>query len=175
MSGPAWREVPISKQQDRESFDCGEPALNDFLRRHARRNHELGGAKTFVAVDVAEGRTIYGFYSLSPVSMEFARTPEVVRRGLARYDVPGFRLARLGVDRRFQGQGLGGQLLLAAGRRCVLAAAEVGGVALVIDAKNESVAEWYRGFGAVRLADAALTLMLPLSTIEAALRGVGGL
>jgi GNAT superfamily N-acetyltransferase len=84
--------------------------------------------------------------------------------------VPGFRLARLAVDRRFQGKGIGGQLLLAAGRRCLLAAAEVGGVVLVIDAKNERVASWYASYGAVPLLDAALTLLLPLATIEAALK-----
>jgi len=79
--------------------------------------------------------------------------PEIVRRGLARYDVPVFRLARLAVDRKVQGRGLGGQLLLAAGRRCLLAATEVGGVALLIDAKNDKIADWYAGYGAVPLAD----------------------
>ena len=105
--------------------------------------------------------------------MDYVRTPEIARRGLARYDVPGFRLARMAVDRRLQGRGLGGQLLLAAGRRCLLAAAEVGGVVLAIDAKNERVAGWYAGYGAVPLLDAPLTLLLPLATIEAALRKGG--
>jgi len=173
MSPPAWHEEPISKRPDREAFDCGEPALNEFLQRHARRNHDLGGAKTFLAIDDADDRTILGFYSLSPASVEYARTPEIVRRGLARYDVPVFRLARLAVDHRAQGQGLGGQLLLAAGRRCLLAAAEVGGVALLIDAKNEKVAGWYAGYGAIPLADTPLSLLLPLATIHAALKSAG--
>jgi len=170
MSLPAWHEEAISKKHDRGAFDCGEPALNEFLQRHARRNHDLGGAKTFLAIGDAEHKTILGFYSLSPASVEYARTPEIVRRGLARYDVPAFRLARLAVDRKVQGQGLGGQLLLAAGRRCLLAAAEVGGVALLIDAKNQKVADWYAGYGAVPLEDAPLSLLLPLTTIQAALK-----
>jgi len=170
MSLPAWHEEAISKKHDRGAFDCGEPALNEFLQRHARRNHDLGGAKTFLAIGDAEHKTILGFYSLSPASVEYARTPEIVRRGLARYDVPAFRLARLAVDRKVQGQGLGGQLLLAAGRRCLLAAAEVGGVALLIDAKNQKVAGWYAGYGAVPLEDAPLSLLLPLTTIQAALK-----
>jgi len=70
-----------------------------------------------------------------------------------------------------QGQGLGGQLLLAAGRRCLLA--EVGGVVLVIDAKNERVAGWYASYGAVQLLDALLSLLLPLATIERALKKAG--
>lgn len=169
----AWREEPISKKYDREAFDCGEEALNEFLRRHARKSHELGGAKTFLAIDDADDMTILGFYSLSPASVDYARTPEIVRRRLARHDVPGFRLARLAVDRRWQGQGIGGRLLLSAGKRCLLAAAEVGGVVIVIDAKNDRAAKWYASYGAVPLLDAPLTLLLPLAIIEAALRKAG--
>ncbi len=169
----AWREEPIAKRHDREAFDCGEAALNEFLHRYARKSHELGGAKTFLAIDDADAKTVLGFYSLCPASVEYARTPEIVRRGLARHDVPGFRLARLAVDRKFQGQGLGGQLLLAAGRRCLLASAEVGGVVLVIDAKNERAAGWYASYGAVPLLDAPLSMVLPLATIKAALMAAG--
>src|ERR1022692_3866001 len=145
----AWHEEPINKTHDREAFDCGEEALNEFLRRYARKSHDLGGAKTFLAIDDADNKTILGFYSLSPASVEYARTPEIVRRGLARYDVPVFRLARLGVDSRVQGQGLGCQLLLVAGRRYMLSSAEVGGVALLIASKNEKAAGWYASYGAV--------------------------
>jgi len=168
-----WHEEPIHKKHDREAFDCGEEALNEFLRRYARKSHELGGAKTFLAIDDAGDKTVLGFYSLSPASVAYARTPEIVRRGLARHDVPGFRLARLAVDRRFQRQGLGGQLLLSAGRRCLQASAEVGGVVLVIDAKNEEVAGWYSSYGAVPLLDAPLSLLLPLAVIDAALKKAG--
>lgn len=170
MTSLAWHEEPISRKHDREAFNCGEEALNEFLRRYARKSHELGGAKTFLAIDDSDNKTILGFYSLSPASVQYARTPETVKRGLARHDIPGFRLARLAVDKSVQRKGLGGQLLLAAGRRCLLAAAEVGGVVLVIDAKNERVAKWYAGYGAVPLLDAPLTLLLPLATIEAALK-----
>lgn len=173
MTVSVWHEEPIDKKYDREAFDCGEAALNEFLRRHARKSHDLGGAKTFLAIDDTDYKTIHGFYSLSPASIEYARTPEIVRRGLARHEVPGFRLARLAVDLQFQGQGVGGQLLLAAGRRCLLASAEVGGVALVIDAKNERAAVWYASYGAVPLTDVPLSLLLPLATIKTALKAAG--
>ena len=109
-------------------------------------------------------------YSLSPASIDYARTPMLVKKGLARYDVPVFRLGRLAVDLTLQGQGLGGQLLLAAGRRCIRAAAEVGGVALLIDAKNDRVASGYETYGAIALLDAPRSLVLPLATIEGALK-----
>ncbi|MDZ4686102.1 MAG: hypothetical protein SH850_13625, partial [Planctomycetaceae bacterium] len=69
----------------------------------------------------------------------------------------------------------GGQLLLAAGRRCLWAAAEVGGVALLIDAKSPRAAEWYASYGAVPLHDAPLTLILPLATVRTALVAAGKL
>ena len=164
-----WREAPIDKSHDRKSFDCGEPALDTYLQRFARQNHDSGGAKTFVATPTDALQTILGYYTLSPASIDYARTPDVVRRGLGRYEVPVYRLGRLAVDRSVQGKGLGGGLLLAAGRRCISVSQEVGGVALLIDAKSERAARWYEGYGAVRLADAALTLVLPLKTIAAAL------
>lgn len=177
MTPLAWHEETISKAHDRVRFDCGNEALNAFLRHHARKAHERGGAKTFVAIGDGhvddKCRSILGFYSLSPASLSYERTPEVVRRGLARHEVPVFRLARLAVDRSVQGHGLGGQLLLAAGRRCLLVAAQVGGVALLIDAKNERVAQWYAGYGAVPLQDPPLSLLLPLKTIHAALAAAG--
>lgn len=164
-----WRDDPLDRTHDRKAFDCGEPALNEYLQKYARQNHESGGAKTFVAVEAAAPTWVLGYYTLSPASVDYTRTPAVVRRGLGRYKVPVFRLGRLAVASSVQGRGLGAGLLLAAGRRCLAVAAEVGGVALLIDAKSERAAQWYEGFGAVRLADAPLTLVLPLKTIAEAL------
>jgi GNAT superfamily N-acetyltransferase len=160
-----WREEGLARSHDRKAFDCGEPVLNNYLVRYARQNHESGGAKTFVAVTPDSPTRILGYYSLCPASLEYARTPELLRRGLGRYDVPVFRLGRLAVDRTVQGAGLGGQLLVSAGVRCIAVAAQVGGVALLIDAKNERAANWYVSYGAIALLDAPLSLLLPLSVI----------
>jgi len=107
---------------------------------------------------------------VAPASLVYDRVPAVARRGLGHQDVPGFRLARLAVGRAWQGQGLGGQLLLAACRRCLLAASAVGGTVIVIDAKSDRAASWYASYGALPLLDAESTLVLPLSTIEALLK-----
>lgn len=170
MTLPHWHEEPIAKIHDRQSFDCGQPDLNTFLRDHARQSHERGAAKTFLAIDDGDGKTVYGYFSLSPASVEYARTPEIVRRGLGRYDIGAFRLGRLAVRIDLHGRGLGGQLLLAAGRRCLRVAQEVGGTALLIDAKNAQVAAWYASYGALPLLDAPLMLLLPLEMVAAALK-----
>jgi len=175
MTLPAWHEEPVSNKHDRKSFDCGDAAMNDFLRRYARQNHESGGAKTFLAIDDADNKTILGFYSLAPGALAYADTPETIRRGLAQHDVPGFRLARIATHVRLQGQGLGGQLLAAAARRCLRAASEVGGVILIIDAKTDRAARWYASYGAVPLSNKPLTLVMSLATFAADLKAAGQL
>jgi GNAT superfamily N-acetyltransferase len=167
-----WREEAIAKRDDRKSFDCGVAALNEYLDRFARQNHESGGAKTFVAVLPEEPTRVLGYYSISPGAIEFAQVPERLTRKLGRYDVPIFRLARLAVSLNMQGQGVGAELLLAAAERALSVAREVGGVALAIDAKDERAAHWYGRFGAVRLQDNPLKLILPLDAVAVAIRTV---
>lgn len=169
----AWHEEAIGKHHDRKNFDCGDAELNDFLQKYARQSHDQGGSKTFLAVCDDDNKHVFGFYSLTPTSIGPEKVPAAVRRGLGRHDVPGFRLTRLAVDRRQQGKGIGGQLMLAAGRRCLRAASEVGGVVLAIDAKNDRVAEWYKTYGAIPFVDSPLSLAIPLTTMAEALKAAG--
>lgn len=143
--------------------------LNEYLIRYARQNHESGGAKTFVAVAPDAPTRVLGFYSISPGAVAFAHVPASLTKKLGRYDVPVFRLGRLAIDRSVQGRGFGGDLLLAAGERALAVAAEVGGVALAIDAKDERAANWYERFGALALLDDPLKLILPLAVIAEAI------
>lgn len=113
---------------------------------------------------------ILGYYTLSPASIEFSRAPAVVKRGLGRYEIPVYRLGRLAVDRNVQGRGLGGRLLLRASERCITVAQKVGGVALLIDAKSDDAAKCYESYGALRLLDAPLSLVLPFSVVVEALK-----
>jgi GNAT superfamily N-acetyltransferase len=170
---PAWHEEPIARRHDRKAFDCGQEDLNRFLRQYARQAHEHGASKTYVAVDSSDGKTILGYYTLNPAQVDFYRVPEVARLNLGRHNVGGFRLARLAVSKSIQGQRVGGALLVAAGRRCIRASQEVGGTALMIDAKDERVAQWYASYGAVRLNDAPLSLLLPYGLLSAAMRKAG--
>ena len=165
----AWREEALVRQHNRAGFDCGVTALNDYLQRYARQNHESGGAKTFVAVDPEKPTVVLGYYTISPGAIAFAKAPAAITKKLGRYEVPVFRLGRLAVSRSMQGRGLGADLLLAAGERALAVAQEIGGVALAIDAKDEQAAAWYERFGALRLLADPLKLVLPLDTIRATL------
>lgn len=165
-----WREEPVGRHHDRKGFDCGIPDLNEYLARYARQNHETGGAKSFVAVNAGDPARVLGYYSISPGAVAFERVPEEMTRRLGRYDVPVFRLGRLAVDRTVQNQKLGSDLFLAAGKRALAAAAEVGGFALAIDSKDEKVAHWYRQRGALALSDNPLKLILPLDFVAKAVK-----
>jgi GNAT superfamily N-acetyltransferase len=170
LTALVWDEAPIAKQHNRAAFDCGDADLNQYLQRYARQNHESGGAKCFVAAPTDTPTRVLGFYTLSPASLEYARTPSLAKKGLGRYEVPVFRLGRLAVDRTAQGRGLGGALLLRAASRCLRVAKDVGGVALLIDAKSARAAQWYQSYGALALDDAPLSLVLPLAVAADAIR-----
>lgn len=162
-----WREEPIAKAHDRKGFDCGQPDLNDFLMRHARQAHESGASKTYVAVDNADGKTVLGFYTLSPAHIDFDAVPDATRpAGGGRHAIGGFRLGRLAVSISCQGKGIGGELLVAAARRCIRVSSQVGGTLLFIDAKDERAAQWYRSYGAIAIPKTPLSLVL-LVTEEA--------
>jgi GNAT superfamily N-acetyltransferase len=168
VTAPRWREEPIGRNHDRAGFDCGSAELNEYLQRCARQNHQSGGAKTFVAVPSEAPTRVLAFYTISPGAIEFARVPSVITRRLGGYEVPVFRLGQLAISLDMQGRGIGSALLFSAGRRALGVAAEVGGVALAIDAKDEGAAAWYERFGAMRLLDDPLRLVLPLAAIASA-------
>jgi hypothetical protein len=170
----AWHEEAIARQHDRAAFDCGDPALNKFLLRYVRQSHDHGAAKTFLAIDDAS-KAVLGLYSLAPASLAHDRAPEAARRGLARHDVAGFRLARSPSSAPRKRTASVANCCSPPGRRRLAVAAEVGGVMLIIDAKNDRAAAWYASYGAVPLRDAERTLVLPLGTLEIALRDAGKL
>ena len=173
MSIPPWREEAIRKSHDRTSFDCGDAQMNEFLQRFARQSHEQNASKTFCAIDIAMPNRILGFYTIAPASVAHESIPSGFTRGLARHEVPGFRLARLATDRTVAGQGLGGQLLAAAALRCLRLAGEGGGILLIIDAKDERAANWYAAYGAELLQAKPLTLVMPLASFAADLQAKG--
>lgn len=170
MTLPTWREEAIAKPHDRQSFDCGDPAMNDFLRRYARQSHEQNASKTFCAIDIAIPNRILGFYTIAPSAVAQEAVPASMTKRLAQHEVAGFKLARIATDVTVAGQGLGGQLLAAAALRCLRVAAEAGGVLLIIDAKDERAAQWYASYGAEPLEKRPLTLVMPLATFVADLK-----
>lgn len=121
-------------------FDCGVEDLNRYLHRFAWINQQANAAVTFVAMK--EG-VIAGYYTIVAASAEHGEAPERLKKGLARHPVPVLLLARLAVDLRFRGAGLGRQLVREAALLTVRLSKLAGIRALVIDAKDEQARNFY--------------------------------
>jgi len=160
-----WRIESLRRDHGRSEFACDEPALDDYLSRFARQNHESGVARTFVAVSEAEPARVLGYYSLAVGSIDRADLPSTARR-FPNFPLPIARLVRLAVDRRQQGKGLGESLLLDALSRCLRVADEVGIVGVVIDAKHEKAKAFYSRYEFDALPDQSLTLWLTLKALR---------
>lgn len=155
-----------AEKHDRKAFDCGESALDDYLKKTACQHLNKGIANTYVLTRRTEPRRVLGFFTLSFVEVDVSEMPVEHRKGLPKSHLPAARLARLAIDSRFQGNSYGRLLLVDAMRRVAGAMRQVAGVVgLFVDAKNSKVAGFYRKFGFIPLHDAPLTLMLPRQTI----------
>jgi GNAT superfamily N-acetyltransferase len=128
------------------SFDCGHPALNQFLQRFALVNQKANSAQTYVCCEHETG-LVAGFYSLVVGSVESSASASRVVKGLARHPVPVMVLARLAVDQQHQSAGLGRALLKDALLRTVQAADIAGIRAVLVHAKDDDARNWYLHWG----------------------------
>lgn len=135
---------PLDASHRLEGFDCGKPALTEWLLRHARQVQSSGSARTFVACD--EDR-VAGYFSLTVGQIDTLEAPERVRRGMGQYPIPLVILARLAVDLDYQRQGLGFSLLQDAIRRTVVIAEQAGIRALLTHPIDTEADAFYRRFG----------------------------
>lgn len=172
MRLPDWREEVLSRAHDRRAFDCGVQPLNEYLQRYAWQNEKTGVSKTVVAASTECPGRVLGYYSLAPRSIDFEVVPEALAKRLPRYPIPAYLLARLAVDKSVQGGGLGAQLFLGAGERCLAAASEAGGAFMLVEAKDLQAVRWYERFGATPSDADPLLLILPLAVIDAAVGAV---
>jgi GNAT superfamily N-acetyltransferase len=156
-------------------FDCGDEPRNNYLRRHAWANQQKSSiAVTYVAIDEAAPRTVIGYFTLATASVQRETFALKYVRGLPPYDLPLILLARLAVDRRFTGKGLGHALISEAFKIALRVADDVGCRCIITDAYRDRV-DWYARYGFVTLEGAAESgpqrMFLDMRTIRMALRG----
>ena len=159
--------VLLTKDHDRNSFDCGVSALNDYVKKYALQNQKKHAARTYVAT---RGNRIVGYYSLAYGSVSLEAAPQSVKSGLPRHPIPVILLARLAVDSTEQGSGLGTALLKDALLRTMQAAEIAGLRAMLVHAKDDSAKRFYKKFGFEESPIDAYHLFLRLSDILASLR-----
>jgi predicted GNAT family N-acyltransferase len=156
----------LSKEHDREAFDCGHSELNAYLRTQARQEMDRGSAIVYVLVPQRGPREIAGFHTLSSSSVRLSDWPDSVRKKLPRYPlVPVTLIGRLAVSRSHRGHRVGERLLIDALQRCHAASSAVSSVAVIVDAKDADVATFYARYGFVAFPDQPFRLFLPMKTI----------
>lgn len=157
----------LANRHQRVGFDCGEPALNEFLQRQAGQLERRGFGKTYVAL-AADGLQVVGFVTLSAGQVESQKLP--VHLKLPRYpapisSAPILRIGRLAVAKAQQGHGTGQHLMSFALQLALEFSQQVGLYAVVVDAKNAKAKAFYEGLGFIATLDDALCLYLPMATL----------
>lgn len=156
---------PLGRQHDRTAFHCSAEALDRYLKRQARQDAEKRVAAPFVAVSQPDTRVL-GYYTLSASVLTLADLPDDLARKLPRYpQLPVTLLGRLAVDQSARGIGLGEHLLLDALNRSLTHADQIAAMAVVVDAKNEATAAFYRHYGFAPLQARPSRLFLPMRLV----------
>ncbi|MDP2783593.1 MAG: GNAT family N-acetyltransferase [Sulfurimicrobium sp.] len=163
MSHAPFHVVPLEAAHDRTLFNSGYDPLDAYFRQQVTQDIRRRVTACFVAL--TREQRIAGYYTLASASLLLSDLPANIEKKLPRYpSVPAVRMGRLAVDQNFKGQGLGGALLADALDRAIRS--EIAAYALVVDAKDELAAAFYRHHGFIALPDAPLTLFLPLATVR---------
>ncbi|MSP82574.1 MAG: GNAT family N-acetyltransferase [Alphaproteobacteria bacterium] len=147
MAVPRLNFEPLGRHHDRRAFACGEPALDDYLKSRASQDVRRDVARVFVAVPPGTG-DVAGYYTLGAFTIGLDRIPEEFARGLPPYgDLPAALIGRLARDLRWRGERVGELLLTDAIGRVLDATSRLAIHAIVVDAKNDTAAAFYRSFG----------------------------
>lgn len=148
-----------------KQFSSGEPILDEYLRRFAKKHEKINIGRTFVLLQNDTQRVI-GYYTICSAEISLTNLPHLYREKLPRYPIPTSRLCRLAVDKSYQGQRLGSHLLIDAIKRILHVDKSMAVHSLIVDAKNSRAKEFYVKFGFIPYEDNESTLFLPLATFK---------
>src|SRR5580704_3987327 len=156
--------VPLTPEHDCSVFDCGEPALHDWLQHRALKN-ESRFSRTYV---VCEGNRVVAYFCICAGAVDRAAAPGRVRRN-APDTIPVSVIGRLAVSREHAGKGLGADILSDALRRIAVASQSIGIGALLVHAKDDAAKRFYMKCAEfIEYPEDSRTLFLPIETVVAA-------
>jgi GNAT superfamily N-acetyltransferase len=151
---------PLSSDHHVHGFACGEPVLDEWLKRRALSNQGSGASRTFVVT--TDAREVMGYYALAAGAVAHHDATRAVRQNMPD-PIPVMVLARLAVDKRAQGMKMGAVLLQDAVRRCVLVSHNTGVRAMLVHALNDGARQFYAYYGFRESPAHPMTLMLRLA------------
>ena len=160
---PGFVIVPFAKTFDRKDFSCGEEDLDEWLQRYASQSERTGNTRTFFAVDDSR---IVGYYSQRTFQIDADEAARALGVGHRAYPMPAILIARLAIDSRYQGRGVGTQLLIAALLRIAALSSEIGFEVVVVHALSHDASVFYRRAGFIAAQDQPLHLYLPVRDLR---------
>ncbi|MCL2022505.1 MAG: GNAT family N-acetyltransferase [Betaproteobacteria bacterium] len=161
-----FEELPLNPTiHNCADFNCGIPALNEYLQRYADQHRKRGISSAYVLVEPNTPERILGYYTLSAAEIDSAPLIKKDRQKLPRYPIPCFRLGRLACRADEQWRGPGKRMLASAIDRCLIARAHVAAYALIADAKNANARDFYAHFGFMQLFGKPMAMYLPLAAM----------
>lgn len=157
---------PLGTDHDRAAFSCGSEPLDRYLKQQASQDLRRRVAAVFVAHEPGSP-LIAGYYTLAAFGIAPSSLPPALTKRLPRYDqFPATRIGRQAVDQRYQGHGLGRDLLMAALEQSYRQAPQIAAMAVVVDAIDDTARRFYERFGFQRVLDDEYRLYLPMATVE---------
>jgi ribosomal protein S18 acetylase RimI-like enzyme len=166
VTGPALRLERLGAQHRLDHFDSGSQVLDSWLKSHALAAQQMDSARTFLLIDSGK---VVGYFSLTMGSLLMEEAPKKLVRGLPAYPVGMVVLARLAVDRSYQGAGMGGLLLAEALRKAVAAGEAAAARLVVVDALDERAVAFYARHGFIALPGNPMRLFRRLKDVRASL------
>lgn len=157
----------LSPNHDLSHFQCGEPTLDDWLRRRALGNEESGASRTYVLC--FENRVV-AYYALAVGAVTHADAPGRVRRNMPD-PVPVMVIGRLAIDQSMQGQSIGASLLRDAILRTIQASEIAGIRAILVHAISDRARRFYEKWGFIPSPVDPMTLMISLAEARKAFAG----
>ena len=157
----------FDKTVDADSFRCGQPLLDEYIRRYASQDVRRNVARVFAATPERDPHQLAGFFTLGAGSVSCSDLPESLAKKLPRYPVPVALIGRLAVSTGFQGKGVGSILLADACQKVAHASATLALAGIVVDAKDAAAAAFYRHFGFLTLPGQPARLLLPATAFPA--------
>ena len=155
----------LNRSHDRATFDCGNEALNNYLKRQASQDVKRRISRVFIARTPDNSQRILGYYTLSSLSIDLSSLPQHRVKKLPKHPLPAALIGRLGVDESVRSLGYGGLLLANAIQRTLAVSSEIAIYAMVVDSIDEHAESFYLHYGFHHLEPRSRRLFLPLKSL----------
>jgi predicted GNAT family N-acyltransferase len=164
---PSYKISKLNSKHNKKKFSCRSTPLDNYLKTQAGQDIKKNVSVSYVLTSV-NSEDVIGYYSLSSISIDASELSDEFMKKLPRYPMlPGILIGRLAIDSNYQGQKMGAHLLIDALKRSLLISDQIGINAVIVDAKDNNAASFYRYYDFIELPSNKLKLFFPINTIKA--------